>query len=304
MSSKFQERYNNVINCIVGPDATVSKRNTAILLSIVSLIGIIMFILFLFGSLKLRFTNILNEKVNFSDVYEVPTTGKETFSPTLVTPDSELNEEQPMRFDNNFVRPPINEEIGFGMIYPQGSGVSMSPKDSDSFSKAGNYILLSDHTIPESYGESSFNDPTGKKSARIIEVGSVGKQNQFKPYELNFNHEKVYSEAYKNGNTEFVKSINYNDPSFVPEENTVLQGSPGKTDNSSNVGCDTLYPKVVKYKGSCITAGDIPYGTTIDVNGKKVVNPRLVSAWESYTNKYNADDVINGTSDGLLYPKI
>jgi len=244
---------------------------------------------------KSSFTNILNEEYNFgsSDV-------KEPFLPTLVTPESELTNDQPRSFDDKFNKPPIKEEIGHYMIYPQGAGVYMSSKDSDSFSRAGKDILLTSYSIPESYGESSFNDPTGEKSARIIDItkSSVGNQSQFKPTESM--SDDAYPEAYSNGNREFPGMIDYND-SFVPENNIVLQGSPGKMNNSPNVECDSSYPRVVKYNGNCITAGDIPYGTTLDVNGKQVVNPRLVSRWESYTGNYNAEQVIK---DGLLFPKM
>jgi len=229
-----------------------------------------------------------------------PTMQKNDFSPTLETESSQLNNFQPKQFSKDFVPPPIKEEIGLAMVYPQGMGVSMSPADSNSFSPGNKDSLLTDYSIPESYGESSFNDPTGKLSARIIDISSTGTQDSFKPMDSLAKH--PYSAAYTLGNKEFVlpNSVytDYND-TFVPERNTVLQGSPGK--DNTMAPCDTLYPPVVKYGDSCITAGDIPYGEYVMVNGQKVVNPRLVSREEFYTGNYDADKALSNEF-GLLYP--
>lgn len=269
-----------------------------------AIIAVLFVIMMVTTRSKSSFSNILNEQNNFSNVNEQNYCGnvKEPFSPTLVTPESELTNDQPRSFDNNFIKPTVKEEIGFSMLYPQGAGVYMSSKDTESFSRAGKDILLTSYSIPESYGESSFNDPTGQKSAKIIDISnsSVGVQNQFKPTEFMSN--MSYPEAYSNGNKEFVNIIDYNDQ-FVPESNILLQNLPGRTNTSTEVGCDTNYPQVVKYNDSCITSGDIPYGTSIDLNGKKIVNPRLISRWESYTGNYDVERVLD-SKDGLLFPKM
>ena len=91
-------------------------------------------------------------------------------------------------------------------------------------------------------------------------------------------------------------SINYSD-SFNPEDNLMIQTSPGQTSTLRN--CEKTYPNVVKYGDSCITEGDIPYGQVVD--GK--VNPRLVSRWESYTGDYSRQAALDPI-DGVLYPNL
>ena len=204
--------------------------------------------------------------------------------------------------------PTIKEEIGLAMVYPQGSGVGMSNLDSNSFTPTKPGPLLTNYTIPESYGESSLSDPMGNKGAgegaRIIKLVSTGDQLNFKPFDES--ESLTFATAYSNipnkevqsGST-FVdgnKYINYND-TFKPEEHLKLQSSPGQETNLKN--CDTTYPNIEKYGDFCITEGDIPYGQV--VNGK--VNPRLVSRWESYTGQYSRDAALEPI-DGLLYPNL
>ena len=114
----------------------------------------------------------------------------------------------------------------------------------------------------------------------------------------------MYAAAYsKNGEVQNgpalingAKNINYMD-SYVPENNLILQSSPGQDSSMNN--CESTYPNTEQIDGLCITDGDIPYGKI--VNGK--VNPRLVSRWESYTGMYNRQAALDQI-DGLLYPAL
>jgi hypothetical protein len=238
---------------------------------------------------------------------------KSKFNIDLVS--TKIDEQPPQKFPNidkkfgNFppLEPPtIPEEIGLAMKYPQGSGVGMSKLDSNSFYPTRPGPLLTNYTIPESYGESSLSDPTGQlgsdQGSRIIKIKNTGNQMNYKPIDEAEN--LLYSSAYSK-NTEVpnglalingAKNINYND-SFVPEKNLKLQTSPGQGTDLNN--CETTYPNVEHYDSFCITDGDIPYGKI--VNGK--VNPRLVSRWESYTGIYNRKKALDPI-DGLLYPSL
>jgi len=222
---------------------------------------------------------------------------KQSFNTTISG--SKINNLQPKVFppintsyppDVRALAPPtIKEEIGLGIVYPQGSGVGMSKLDSNSFTKPGG--LLTNYSIPTAYGESNLIDPTGRNGAgqgsRIIKIKSTGNQMDFKPSE-NLTHDATFI----NGN----KSINYSD-SFIPENNLKLQSSPGQTSSLNN--CETTYPSTEHIADLCITEGDIPYGQV--VNGK--VNPRLVSRWQSYTGDYSRREALQDI-DGLLYPKL
>ena len=214
-----------------------------------------------------------------------------------------LDEKVPGIFD--LAKPDVPEEIGLAMVYPQGDGVGMDRGDSNSFYPDKPGPLLSEHTGPESYGESSLADPTGKNGAdqgsRILKLTSTGDQLKYKPVEDSgtSSYAAAYSEAsvdkgpvYINGAT----ATDYSDP-FNPERNLLLQTSPGQQSTLTN--CEKTYPNVVKYNDFCITEGDIPYGQVVD--GK--VNPRLVSRWESFTGDYSREDVLQPI-DGLLYPNL
>lgn len=234
---------------------------------------------------------------------------KSKFNNVLVS--DNINNLQPNSFtplgsdrDSQLVPPVVKEEIGLSMLYPQGSGVGMSPKDSNAFTSSNPYTLLTDHTIPESYGESSLTDPDGTKGAqegaRVIKLNNPGNQTAFKP--LDESQNQLYSTAYSTGEVQNGSTllsgeyINYSD-SFIPEDSLSIQTSPGQKSTLDN--CEQTYPKVGKYSDFCITDGDIPYGQV--VNGK--VNPRLVSRWQSYTGNYSPEEALNGT-DGLLYPSV
>jgi hypothetical protein len=199
----------------------------------------------------------------------------------------------------------IKEETGFAMLYPQGSGVGMTSKDSNAFTPDNPGSLLTDYKIPEAYGESSLSDPYGKNGAdqasRILRIKNLGNQVNFKPTDEAIY--KNYATAYSNNNSEVESGfttingtnyINYSDD-YLPSGNLMLQSSPGQMSVLSN--CETTYPHTEKYKEYCITDGDIPYGQV--VNGK--VNPRLVSRWQSYTGDYNPQEALE-QRDGLLYP--
>ena len=201
--------------------------------------------------------------------------------------------------------PTVKEEIGLGIVYPQGVGVGMSKSDSNSFTPNKPGPLLTNYSIPESYGESSFIDPTGKNGAdqgsRIIKLKSLGNQMGFKPFDEA--EAGLYSSAYSDGEVQTgetlingAKNINYSS-SFDPEQNMKLQSSPGQNSRLSN--CQTSYPNNEHVDGLCITDGDIPYGQI--VNGK--VNPRLVSRWQSYTGDYSREEALQGI-DGLLFPTL
>ena len=190
------------------------------------------------------------------------------------------------------------------MLYPQGAGASMSKKDSNSFEPGSPGPLLTDYTIPESYGESSLADPDGKLGAdqgsRILTIGNLGSQLNFKPLDLA--ETGTYAAAYTGGEVQQSlrmnnnEVINYSD-SFDPSNSLNLQTSPGQ--QTSNNNCETTYPNVTKYNDFCITDGDIPYGQV--VNGK--VNPRLVSRWQSYTGIYSREDAL-APIDGTMYPTL
>ena len=204
-------------------------------------------------------------------------------------------------------KPDVKEEVGLGMVYPQGAGATMSKEDSEAFTSSNPKVLLTDYSIPEAYGESSFTDRDGvlgaNEGARVIKLKTTGSQSNFKPFDETQN--VLYSVAYSQKNEEVQNGktllneneyINYSD-SFVPESALGIQTSPGQMSSMNN--CESMYPNVQKYKNFCITDGDIPYGQV--VNGK--VNPRLVDRWESYTGNYSKEQALKETN-GLLYPTL
>jgi hypothetical protein len=212
---------------------------------------------------------------------------------------------EPVPGISNLAKPDVPEEIGLGMVYPQGDGVGMDKNDSNSFFPGKPGALLTDHVGPESYGESSFADSNGTKGAdqgcRVLRLNNTGNQMAFKPMDTNC--EEVYAAAYTEGEVQKgnylingSQEMTYSD-SFNPEDNLMIQTSPGQMSNLPN--CEKTYPNVVKYGDFCITEGDIPYGQVID--GK--VNPRLVSRWESFTGDYSRKDALNPI-DGVLYPTL
>lgn len=231
---------------------------------------------------------------------------KSKFSGNLVNPAAALNKVQPRSFPSlkstGLAPPVVPEEIGLSQRYPQGVGVGMTNADSNSFKPGHPGPLLTDYTIPESYGESSLTDPTGRfganQGARILRIVSTGDQLNFKPSDETEkdNFSVAYSCRPGLVNEEPACSIDYSD-SFVPEQNLTITTSPGQESNLCN--CEQTYPNVVKYGDFCITEGDIPYGQV--VGGK--VNPRLVSRWESYTGDYSRKEALRPV-DGLLYPNL
>jgi hypothetical protein len=248
-------------------------------------------------------------------VFALANNSKSSFYDTLTKPvDALINNEQPLSFPPidvtpngvfPLMKPDVPEEIGYSMVYPQGSGVGMEKSDSNSFEPGNPGPLLTDYVNPESYGESSLADPTGNRGSdqgcRVIKYTTTGNQMEFKP--IDDTDKETFAAAYGTG--EFQKGqhfINGNAPinyssSFNPENNLILQTSPGQMSTLPN--CETTYPKVVKYDGLCITEGDIPYGKVVD--GK--VNPRLVSRWQSYTGDYSPEEALNPI-DGVLYPNL
>ena len=240
---------------------------------------------------------------------------KSSFERVLSKPYQEFTKEPPKSFPNlndlnsspdfKLQNPEVPEEIGLGMKYPQGSGVAMDKTDSNSFYPNNPGPLLTDHTIPESYGESSLSDPYGtngaNQGARVLKIKDTGKQLNYKPVDESFksNYAAAYSDGQvQNGATlvNDTQPIDYSD-NFVPSNNLNIQTSPGQESTLDN--CEGTYPNVVKYNNFCITEGDIPYGQVI--NGK--VNPRLVSRWESFTGEYSREEALKPI-DGLLYPNI
>jgi len=228
-----------------------------------------------------------------------PLTNEQPRSFPGVNPSTEVPEFPPL------VPPVVPEEIGLAMVYPQGPGVGMSKMDSNSFTTSTPGPLLSDYTIPESYGESSLTDPFGnqgaEQSARILKIGSTGEQSNFKP--IDETECCTFSSAYTKGevtdNYHHIngsKPINYTD-SYNPSTNLKLQSSPGMSSTLPN--CETTYPNVVKYNNFCITEGDIPYGQVVD----NKVNPRLVDRWQSFTGDYSRAEALSPI-DGTLYPNL
>ena len=220
-------------------------------------------------------------------------------------PDSFPQISQPDSGGINLADPDVPEEIGLAMVYPQGDGVGMSKGDSNSFYPSKPGTLLTNHVIPESYGESGLADPLGIKGAnqgaRILKIKSTGNQLNYKPTDESL--PGMYAAAYSSGEVQTgntmigkIGQINYRD-NYNPDDNLLLQTSPGQ--EGTLAPCDTTYPKVVKYKDFCITEGDIPYGQVVD--GK--VNPRLVSRWQSFTGDYSRQEALQDI-DGLLYPQL
>jgi hypothetical protein len=213
-----------------------------------------------------------------------------------------INEDTPRRIiDTNPMIPPadIPEEEGFPLY---GSGIGMSDKDSQSF--VGSNELLTDYKNPESYGESSLNDPFGTEGAiagsRIIKIKNVGSQTNFKPMDESqrsfkagaYNSPEVQSgKALLNENTRMV----YTD-SYIPSNNLNLETSPGHDTTGT---CESMLPRNVKYGDHCITVGDIPYGEI--VNG--MVNPRLVDRSQFFMGDYDPKQVL-APDNGLLYPTL
>ena len=241
---------------------------------------------------------------------------KSSFYDTLSTPlDILIQNQQPLAFPDISVtpsgvfplmKPDVPEEIGLAMVYPQGSGVGMEAADSNSFEPGNPGPLLTNYVNPESYGESSLADPTGKlgsdQGCRVIRLNGTGNQLNYKPTDST--EKSLFSQAYTSGEVQegnyFINGstpINYNTEPFDPESKLLLQTSPGQ--QSSLVNCEKTYPNVIKYGDLCITEGDIPYGKVID--GK--VNPRLVSRWESYTGDYSRQEALSPI-DGVLYPQL
>jgi hypothetical protein len=239
---------------------------------------------------------------------------KSGFTTELNVPVDSLNSEQPKVFPNitkktgNFpplAKPVVPEEIGLAMVYPQGSGVGMSILDSNSFYPDKPGTLLTDFKIPPSYGESSLTDPNGtngaQEGARVLRIASTGSQTSYKPTDESrtINYAAAYSDGEVQSGQTLIEGhtpINYTD-SFVPENNLVIQTSPGQ--QGTKTSCEKTYPNVIKYGDFCITEGDIPYGQVVD--GK--VNPRLVSRWESFTGDYSRDAALTPI-DGVLYPNL
>jgi len=240
---------------------------------------------------------------------------RSTFKNTLITPPTQFETNaQPMSFTKlsqdtpegiRLAEPVVPEEIGLGMVYPQGKGVGMSKQDSNSFEPGRPGPLLTEYTIPEAYGESSLSDPYGKNGAeqgsRIIKIKNTGSQVMYKPTDesLTTNYAAAYMPGEVQDGSTLINGalpVDYNN-GFDPEKNLKLQTSPGQQSTLPN--CETTYPNVVKYGDMCITEGDIPYGKVVD--GK--VNPRLVSRWESFTGDYSREAALNPV-DGVLYPNL
>ena len=241
---------------------------------------------------------------------------KSSFKRTLISPMNEIENNPPKEFtsltkdtiDNiSLEEPVVPEEIGLSMVYPQGSGVGMSKSDSNSFVPGKPGPLLTDYTIPESYGESSLADPLGNNGAgqgsRILKIASTGSQLNYKPVDesLPINYAVAYGKGeVQDGDVALInnsKAVNYDEAPYTPDNNLTLQTSPGQESTIPN--CESTYPNVVKYNDFCITEGDIPYGQVID--GK--VNPRLVSRWQSFTGDYSREEALDPI-DGVLYPNL
>ena len=259
------------------------KENVIVILIVIVILG---FIIVIYS--KSSFDRVLNNNV----LTKIP---PQAF-PGLSEPDSG---------GITLANPVVPEEIGLAMKYPQGGGVGMNPSDSNSFYPTNPGDLLTNHTIPESYGESSLTDPLGNngadQGARILKIKSTGNQLNYKPVDesLKLNYAAAYSDGeVQNGNTLInnAQPVNYND-SFNPENNMNIQTSPGQESTISN--CENTYPNVVKYNDFCITEGDIPYGQIVE----NKVNPRLVSRWESFTGDYSREKALEPI-DGLLYPNL
>lgn len=292
---------------ILSKNPKAKKAICVLLIAIVILVGALM----INGNISVSgFNNLLvNTDVTTQQPQEFPKFNS-AIPNSPIKNESDLVDASPTNNDNVPLYPAVvKEETGLAMKYPQGMGVSMSKIDSNSFAPADPNSLLTDHKLPESYGESSLSDPTGINGAdqgsRILKIKNLGDQNKFKPLDETATH--AFATAYTNGgsiDTSELHSgnkfrngeefVNYAD-NYVPSSNFNIQSSPGQVSTLDN--CETTYPNTEKYEDYCITDGDIPYGKV--VNGK--VNPRLVDRWQSYTGIYDRDAALNGI-DGLLYP--
>ena len=239
-------------------------------------------------------------KANFND----------TLSGGMLTDQQPLNfppvsQETKVQDFPDLVPPVVPEEIGLAMVYPQGQGVGMSKSDSNSFQPDKPGPLLTDYTIPESYGESSLSDPLGNKgsdqAARVLKISSTGTQLNFKGIDESDND--FYSAAYSQGlvdkgieHLNGSQPINYQD-NYNPSSNLKLEASPGQMSTLNN--CEMTYPNTVKYNNFCITKGDIPYGQMVD----NQVNPRLIDRWQSFTGDYSRQEALDPI-DGTLYPTL
>ena len=239
---------------------------------------------------------------------------RSTFKTTLITPFSEIDTIPPKSFPPvsndsingiNLAEPVVPEEIGLGSKYPQGAGVGMSDSDSNSFEPFKPGPLLTDYTIPESYGESSLTDPFGTngagQGARVLRIKNTGDQMSYQPVDdsVNCSFAGAYGTAEVNKGPTLINGtlpVNYTD-TFNPNDNLKIQASAGQ--QSSLPNCESWYPNTVKYGDFCITEGDIPYGQVVD----NKVNPRLVSRWESFTGDYSREAAL-APIDGLLYPNL
>jgi len=239
---------------------------------------------------------------------------RSTFKSTLITPFSEIDTIPPKSFPPvssdsingiNLAEPVVPEEIGLGSKYPQGAGVGMSDSDSNSFEPFKPGPLLTDYTIPESYGESSLTDPFGTngagQGARVLRIKNTGDQMSYQPVDdsVNYSFAGAYGTSEVNKGPALINGtppVNYTD-TFNPNDNLKIQASAGQ--QSSLPNCESWYPNTVKYDGFCITEGDIPYGQIVD----NKVNPRLVSRWESFTGDYSREAAL-APIDGLLYPNL
>ena len=237
---------------------------------------------------------------------------KSQFTDKLVN--KNLTQDQPLKFPpvdtqtkvSNFpdlVPPVVPEEIGLAMVYPQGQGVGMNRADSNSFEPGKPGPLLTDYTIPESYGESSLSDPMGNRgsdqAARIIRINSTGNPLNYKPDDNDSYYSAAYGEGLVDRGTQHVNGnqpINYEDK-FNPTNNLKLESSPGQMSTLDN--CEQTYPNTLKYNNFCITKGDIPYGQVVN----NEVNPRLVDRWQSFTGDYSREEAL-GPIDGTLYPTL
>ena len=237
--------------------------------SYILLVFLVLLLLFIFTQKKSGFNDVLDGQINNNTpvIQDMYTSGNDI---TLLPPD-------------------VAEERAFPLY---GDGVSMDRADSNIIQNSKNLGPL--HTsfkVRESSGESSF---TENINSRIIKIKNAGKQNIFNGFE-----EVFYPAAFINNtflNNKFVSSNQYDD--YNPNDNLILESSPGSVNCNQQVNCESTYPKVVNFNGMCLTEGDIPYEQI--VNGK--VNPRLVSRWESFTGDYDPNKII--LNNGLLYPII
>jgi len=186
-------------------------------------------------------------------------------------------------------QPVLREEVG-SVAYPQGHGVGMNISDSNALPPK-KVLLKSKTFLPQAYGESSLADANGTKgtvdSCRVLELSSMGNQNNFKPYSKGVNDHSFMNPG---------EMISYGSDWRPSKQGLKLACQAGK--NSPNTPCQEWLPRNFKIDGLCVTAGDLPY------DDPNLPNPRLVSRPEFFTGNFQNLNETTFNNGGSLFPVV